>query len=178
MKLNEQELYDICKENNESYDGIFWLGVLTTKIYCLPSCRAKMPLKKNVKYFVNRQDAIEFGLRGCKRCRSEFYPNTQPDWLNGIIISFESNKDRKFKEEELENISSVNYSTINRYFKNYLKTTPMAFHRKIRLNHGKKLIINGTTLLDIPYLTGFSSLSGFRSAFLKEFGINPGGFTK
>lgn len=174
MTLNEQKLYEICKGNQIEFNGEFWLGVLSTKIYCLPSCKAKMPLKKNIKFFDSRKNAVEFGLRGCKRCRSEFYPNTQPDWFDGLIDVFELNKDKKFSEEDLENLSLVNYSTINRYFKNYLNTSPMTYHRRIRLNYAKELIMSGTPLLDIPYISGFSSLSGFRSAFLKEFGYNPG----
>lgn len=174
MTLNEQKLYEICKDNQIEFNGEFWLGVLSTKIYCLPSCKAKMPLKKNIKFFDSRKNAVEFGLRGCKRCRSEFYPNTQPDWFDGLIGVFEENKGKKFSEVELEGLSQVNYSTINRYFKNYMNTSPMTHHRRIRLNYAKELIMSGTPLLDIPYISGFSSLSGFRSAFLKEFGYNPG----
>ena len=178
MTLNEQKLYEICKDNQIEFNGEFWLGVLSTKIYCLPSCKAKMPLKKNIMFFETRKNAVEFGLRGCKRCRSEFYPNTQPDWFDGLIEIFEKTEDKKFNEEDLEKLTNVNYSTINRYFKNYLNTSPMTYHRKIRLIHAKKLIMDGTPLLDIPYITGFSSLSGFRSAFLKEFGFNPGDIKK
>src|SRR5499433_2638040 len=52
-----------------SYDGIFFLGVRTTGIFCRPSCPARKPLPKNVNYFSNARDALFAGYRPCKRCR-------------------------------------------------------------------------------------------------------------
>lgn len=170
----EEKLFSICNNNDPSFDGQFYLGVLSTKIYCLPSCKAKMPLRKNVRFYVEREKAINDGLRGCLRCKSEFYPTTQPTWLQPIIDFIEKNKDRKIEDDELELIADVNISTIRRYFKIYQQSTLGDHQRKVRLEYAKLLIKQGTSILDIPYMTGFSSLSGFRSAFKKEFGKNPG----
>lgn len=51
------------------YDGIFWVGVCTMKIFCRPSCPAKQPLDKNVVYFTAIREAMRAGYRPCKRCR-------------------------------------------------------------------------------------------------------------
>lgn len=171
---NEEEMFSICKNNDSSFDGKFYLGVLSTKIYCLPSCKAKMPLRKNVRFYPSRERAINDGLRGCKRCRSEFYPLTQPEWFSSVLVSIHEAKDRKITDKDLEQIANVNISTIRRYFKQYLETTLGEYSRKIRLEFALKLIKDGVSILEIPYMTGFSSLSGFRSAFQKEFGITPG----
>ncbi|OLS28192.1 MAG: Bifunctional transcriptional activator/DNA repair enzyme AdaA [Candidatus Heimdallarchaeota archaeon LC_2] len=172
--MNEEDLFKLCADCDGKFDGKFYLGVLTTKIYCLPSCKAKMPFRKNVKMFESRDEAIKFGLRGCKRCKSEFYPVTQPSWFDPLLELVNSIKDRKLDLKELEILTKVNISTIGRYFKNYLDLTLNSYHRTIRLEHAKELLHEGESLLDIPYLTGFSSLSGFRSAFYNEFGKNPG----
>ncbi|MHA2101095.1 MAG: Ada metal-binding domain-containing protein [Candidatus Kariarchaeaceae archaeon] len=171
---NEEDLFIICKSNDSSFDGEFYLGVLSTKIYCLPSCKAKMPLRKNIKFFKEKGEAINEGLRGCKRCRSEFYPLTQPLWLNPLLTRIRELTNRKLEDDELEKIANVNISTIRRYFKSYLGSTLGDFHRKIRLQYAYELIMQATPILDLPYMTGFSSLSGFRSAFQKEFGKTPG----
>ncbi|MCE7734931.1 MAG: hypothetical protein GPJ54_08650, partial [Candidatus Heimdallarchaeota archaeon] len=117
--VNEDEMYHICKNNDSSYDGYFYLGVLSTKIYCLPSCKAKMPLRKNIRIYKEKDEAVKDGLRGCKRCRSEFFPFTQPSWLQLIIDLIGENKERKIEDDELESIAGVNISTIRRYFKRY-----------------------------------------------------------
>lgn len=167
-------LYDICKNNDKSFDGIFFMGVHTTEIYCLPSCKAKTPLYKNVKFYETKEDAITAGLRGCKRCRSEFFPLVYPPWLNLVLEYLSSNLSTKIKEDQLEQLAKVNISTIQRYFKEYLNNSVMSYHRNLRLDYAKKLITQGVDLLDIPYLIGYDSMSGFRDAFHKEFGYNPG----
>ena len=176
--MNEEDMYNLCALCDSSFDGKFYLGVLTTKIYCLPSCKAKMPFRKNIKIFQNREEAIDFGLRGCERWKSEYYPVTQPSWFDPLIEFLKSIKDRKLDLKELEDLTKVNISTIRRYFKNYLELTLTSYHRTIRLEHARKLLQEGESLLDIPYLAGFSSLSGFRSAFYNEFGKNPGELLK
>lgn len=170
----DEDFYHICKNNDSSYDGHFFLGVLSTKIYCLPSCKAKMPLRKNIRIYKKKEAAVQDGLRGCKRCRSEFFPFTQPPWLKLILDLIEENKDRKIEDDELELLAEVNISTIRRYFKRYQKSTLGDHQRKIRLDYAMILIKQGVSILDVPYMTGFSSLSGFRSAFQKEFGKTPG----
>lgn len=167
-------LYNICNNNEKNYDGIFYMGVHTTEIYCLPSCKAKTPLIKNVKFYNTREDAIAAGLRGCKRCRSEFFPFVQPPWFNLVLEYLSSNLSAKIKEDQLEQLAKVNISTIQRYFRQYLKFSVMSYHRKLRLDYAKKLITEGVDLLDIPYLIGYDSMSGFRDAFNKEYGYNPG----
>ncbi len=171
--LSKSDMYEISRSCDKSFDGIFYMGVITTKIYCLPSCKARTPLYKNVLFFDDKHSAIDYGLRGCKRCRSEFFPNTQPLWLNKLLDMM-NNMSNKLDKNTMEEITGVNISTIRRYFQSYLNITAFAYHRKIRLKHARKLILEGESILDIPYITGFESLSGFRSAFQQEFGINPG----
>src|SRR5215475_7035342 len=50
-------------------DGVFFLGVLTTRIYCRPSCPARRPLRRNVEFFKTQRDAEQHGFRACLRCK-------------------------------------------------------------------------------------------------------------
>ena len=101
-------------------DGKFYSGVMTTGIYCLPSCKAKLPKIANVVFFTTREEAIAFGLRGCKRCKSEFYPNVLPKWLPAIIDNMKYNRNGKLDENILTEMSGTNISTIRRYFKEHV----------------------------------------------------------
>src|SRR5579883_2388152 len=62
------------------FDGRFFIGVLTTGIYCRPICPARPPKEENVRYFRSAAAAAEAGLRPCLRCRPESSPGT-PAWL-------------------------------------------------------------------------------------------------
>lgn len=162
--------------NDSSYNGRFYVGVTSTKIYCLPSCKAKLPLLKNVTFFNSREEAIAFGLRGCKRCLSETYPDILPTWVKPLLVYMKDNYNEKLNSEKLMRITGVEISTIRRYFKEHHSTTPMAFHRRLRLNYAMSLICNGRSYLDAAFETGWESSSGFREAFKKQFGQTPGSF--
>lgn len=172
--MTHEEMLEATRRNDATYDGTFYVGVLSTGIYCLPSCKAKLPLIKNIVFFATRDEAIAAGLRGCKRCKSEFYPNVAPSWLDDLVAFMRKERCNKIDESKLAEIANVDISTIRRYFKLYLQNTPMAFHRKLRLAHARKLIENGVDYLTAAYESGFESSSGFRDAFTKEYGLPPG----
>lgn len=58
----------ICKNRDKRYDGVFFLGVKSTKIVCKPSCSSMVPLEKNMMFF----QAFKAGYRPCKRCMKEY----------------------------------------------------------------------------------------------------------
>jgi AraC family transcriptional regulator of adaptative response/methylated-DNA-[protein]-cysteine methyltransferase len=65
----ETELYwQAVKANDARFDGAFVLGVRTTGIYCRPSCRARLPKRENVDFYVSPAMAEKSGFRACKRC--------------------------------------------------------------------------------------------------------------
>ena len=70
--------------NDSKYNGQFYVGVHSTGIYCLPSCKAKKPKLENVVFYPTREEAIAAGLRGCKRCKSEKFPDVLPEWLHSV----------------------------------------------------------------------------------------------
>ena len=168
------QMVNAMRESDPSYDGKFYVGVLTTGIYCLPSCKAKLPKLENVVFFSTREEAIAAGLRGCKRCKSERYPDVLPEWLPAVINFMKTRRGEKLNENLLMDMTGTNISTVRRYFKIHLDSTPLAFHRKIRLKYARELLEDGKDYLTACFESGFESFSGFRDAFLKEFGTSPG----
>ncbi len=69
--LNEQEKYNFIGSKDKRYDGQFYTAVKTTGIFCLPSCRARKPLKKNVIFYDTKDEATENGFRACKVCKPD-----------------------------------------------------------------------------------------------------------
>ena len=174
MKLSHAEMVRAMRANDASYDGRYYVGVLSTGIYCLPSCRARRPQLKNVIFLATREEAIAAGLRGCKKCRAETYPDVLPEWLHRALAYMRGNRGEKLNENMLMDITGVDITTVRRYFKNHLGLTPMAFHRKLRLNLAKELIESGKSYLQAAFECGYESSSGFREAFVRQFALTPG----
>lgn len=169
-----QRMVEAMQRNDASMDGRFYVGVLSTRIYCLPSCKARLPKIENVRFFPTREEAIATGLRGCKRCKSAEYPDVLPQWLHAVMAYMRANRSVKLDEQRLMEMTGVNISTVRRYFKSHLKMTPLAFHRQLRLRYARELLEAGIDYLNAAYECGYESASGFRDAFVRQFGHPPG----
>jgi AraC family transcriptional regulator of adaptative response/methylated-DNA-[protein]-cysteine methyltransferase len=159
---------------DRSFDGKFYVGVLSTGIYCLPSCKAKKPKPENVRYFANREEAVAAGLRGCKRCKSDTFPDVLPEWVKQLIGHLRDNRTERITEHDLVEMAGVNISTVRRYFKAHLGMTPLTFNRYQRLVHAREMLQRGENYLSAAYACGYESSSGFREAFARQFGHTPG----
>ncbi len=169
-----ETMLNAARTCDASYDGKYWLGVLSTKIYCLPSCKARFPLERNIIFFSTREEAIENGFRGCKRCKSEFYPFVEPKWFDKIKQYMNDNLTQKITETELVSIADVDITTIRRYFKFHQEISLMAYHRKLRVSYAKKLLEKGVDVKEVYRMIGYQSIGGFIHAFKQEFGSLPG----
>src|SRR5947209_16046659 len=73
MRWNEDALFQHFLLRDPSFNGKFITGVLTTGIYCLPSCPARRPKRANVRFFRSPDAAQNTGLRPCLRCRPDHF---------------------------------------------------------------------------------------------------------
>ena len=174
MMPANQDMVDAMRNNDASFNGRFIVGVHSTGIYCLPSCRARLPLLKNVTFYPHRRAARQAGLRACKRCQPDLYPDTQPEWLKALVAYMSKHPDTRLSEQALADRAGVDISTIRRSFRQQYGTTPLALHRRLRLEHARDLIQSGMDYLTAAYECGYESASGFRDAFARQFGQPPG----
>jgi len=79
MKQTEDNLWRAVEQRDKATDGKFVYGVLTTGVYCRPSCSSRQPRRENVRFFATGQEAERAGLRACRKCR----PNLALE--NGIV---------------------------------------------------------------------------------------------
>src|SRR3954454_11984036 len=73
MKTPEPFSWDRAEARSDKFNGKFLIGVLTTGIYCLPSCAARPPKPENVRILRTEDEAKAAGLRACKRCRPDLF---------------------------------------------------------------------------------------------------------
>ena len=155
-----------------SYDGVFFLGVQTTGIFCRPSCPARRPLPRNVKYFSNVHQAIFAGYRPCKRCRPLDTNGKPPEWI-GRALALANASERRVKDSVLR-ASGIDPYRVRRFFQKNYGMTFQAYCRAQRMGGALDELRRGATLDDVTLGNGYESYSGFRDAFTRTFGRSPG----
>lgn len=83
-RLSPERMYALLLASDPAYNGRFFAGVLTTGVYCLPSCRARKPKRDHVRFFINIQAARAAGLRACKKCHPDDFARGADPVLESI----------------------------------------------------------------------------------------------
>ncbi len=99
ITLPTAEMERAYLERDASYNGLFFLGVRTTGVFCRPTCPARKPLPKNVEYFPTTHAALGAGYRPCKRCRP-LELEDQPAWA----AELERNPAARITDAELSDV--------------------------------------------------------------------------
>jgi len=155
-----------------SFEGIFYIGVRTTGIFCRPTCSAKKPARENVDFFATSNDALENGYRPCLRCHP-LDPNAHPPRLiERLRTEVERAPDGRLTDKELAALS-IDPSTARRQFKRHYGMTFQAYHRARRMGLALSQVRQGDRVDQARNGSGFESESGFRDAFTKIFGESP-----
>ena len=159
-------------ERDAAFNGLFYLGVRTTGIFCRPTCPARKPLPKNVEYFATAREAIAAGYRPCKRCRP-MELDDEPQWARRLIEEVERAPSSHILDGELAN-RGVDPATVRRHFQRRYGMTFQAYARARRLAGALHSIREGAPLDSAVFESGYDSHSGFRDAFVRTFGNTPG----
>jgi AraC family transcriptional regulator of adaptative response/methylated-DNA-[protein]-cysteine methyltransferase len=154
-----------------TYNGLFFVGVRTTGIFCRPTCPAR-PHPENVEYFPSAAEALFAGYRPCKRCRP-MATEEQPEWATSLLAEVENNPSARITESDLH-ARGVDPATVRRHFLRHYGMTFQAYTRARRLSNAFTSIRQGSPLDDTIFNSGYESHSGFREAFAKVFGCPPG----
>lgn len=167
------EMQRAYQRKDSSYDGIFFLAVRTTGIFCRPSCPARKPLPKNVEFFPSPKEAIFAGYRPCKVCKPMEAVGTPPEWVGRLLSAIEKNPSARYSDSYLRKIG-IEPSRARRFFLKNYGMTFQAYCRGRRLSSSFEQIRTGSNLDDVVLGYGYNSHSGFREAFKKTFGKAPG----
>ncbi len=156
-----------------SYDGLFYVAVQTTGIFCRPSCPARSPKPENVRHFASAREALFAGFRPCLRCRPLEATGEPPDWAKRLLEMVEAAPEERLSDAELKR-RGFEPAAVRRFFSKRFGMTFQAYCRARRLGGAFARIQNGTPLDHVAFESGFESASGFRDAFARTFGAAPG----
>jgi AraC family transcriptional regulator of adaptative response/methylated-DNA-[protein]-cysteine methyltransferase len=161
------------RARDASYDGIFYLGVRTTGVFCRPSCPARKPRADNAAYFDAPRDAIFAGYRPCKRCQPMNVEGAPPGWVRQLVDEIESDPTARLSDAALRR-RGLDPARVRRYFLKHHGLTFQAYCRGRRMGQALAQIREGVDLDEVALGNGYDSHSGFREAFAKTFGQSPG----
>lgn len=161
-------------ERDSAFEGLFFVGVKTTGIFCRPTCPAKKPRPENVEFFPTPSAALHAGFRPCLRCRPLDAGPRPPALVGRLRAAVERAPTGRLTDKELSALG-IDPSTARRQFKHYHGMTFHAYHRARRLGLALREVRAGGRVTDAQLDHGFDSASGFREAFVKVFGQSPSG---
>lgn len=165
-------MYRAFARRDSSYEGVFWLGVRTTGIFCRPTCRARQPRPENVEFFAAPGEALHAGYRPCMKCRPLDHGRAPPPLVAKLLAAVEKSPSLRLRDGELAAMG-IDPSSARRQFKRYCGMTFQAYHRARRMGLALQDIRKGKTVLDSQLDQGFESGSGFRDAFNRLLGTAP-----
>lgn len=172
----DQDLWHTILKRDRKYDGIYYLGIKSTGIYCRPSCRSRLPKRENVLVFRSAEQAQQAGFRACKRCKPDNPGPDGPDAeLAAHVIGVITDRLRQSPTlKELAVDAGVSPFHLQRTFKRVTGTTPAVYALQAKLERGKRLLADSeASVAQIADSVGIRSASHFTAAFLKTFGQTP-----
>lgn len=171
-EVQKQEFYQALLDKNAHYEGVFFVGVQTTGVFCRPTCPARKPKFENCEFYKTAGEALLASFRPCMRCRPLSHPGQVSDLVRTLVDAVEADPSRRWKDRDFEELS-VDASTARRQFKKRFGMTFVEYARARRMGLAIKQIRAGDAVIEAQLNTGYESSSGFRDAFSKIMGAAP-----
>ncbi|RFU42601.1 DNA-3-methyladenine glycosylase 2 family protein [Actinomadura logoneensis] len=161
------------------FDGWFFTGVVTTGIYCRPSCPAVPPKPQNMRFYPSSAAAQQAGFRACKRCRPDTSPGS-PEWNHRADVVARAMRlvaDGVVDREGVPGLATrLGYSTrqIERQLRAELGAGPLALARAQRAQTARLLIeTSALPMSDVAFASGFASIRAFNETIREVFAQTP-----
>lgn len=179
MDLDARSCYQAVKSHDARFDGRFFTGVTSTRIYCRPVCTARVPKRENCRFFGSAAAAESAGFRPCLRCRPELAPgNASVDATQRLAQAAASLiEDGVASGNGLGHVAeklNVTDRHLRRVFEAQFGVTPVAFAQTQRLLLAKRLLTDTyLSATDVAYASGFQSLRRFNALFKARYRLAP-----
>lgn len=160
--LDDNARWRIALAKDRRFDGCFVTGVLSTGIYCRPSCPARPPKRENVKFFARPEDAEAAGLRACLRCRPEAQARDEAAVADALRLL--RGAEEAVPLDELAAATGYSPTHFQKLFKRAVGLSPADYQRALRLDRAADALSEGESVTDAIYEAGYSAPSRFYEA--------------
>ena len=179
MLLDADQCYRALRTHDARFDGRFFVGVGTTRIYCRPVCTARTPNRVNCRFFPSAAAAEADGFRPCLRCRPELAPGYAAVDANRRLAQSAAGlmEDGRLAEASLAEIAATLHVTdrhLRRVFQQEFGVSPVEYAQTQRLLLAKRLLTDtDLPIIDVAMASGFASLRRFNDLFRARYRMTP-----
>ncbi|MCP5396542.1 MAG: methylated-DNA--[protein]-cysteine S-methyltransferase [Sphingomonadaceae bacterium] len=167
-EFDSDEAWAAVQRRDRAFDGRFVTGVLSTGIYCRPSCAARHPARHNVRFFISGAEARDAGLRPCKRCLPDDVARDDAAVL-AAIDAIKSGESPTL--EELGTLTGYSPSHFQRVFKRAIGLSPAAYARALREERAKEALAGAASVTGALYEAGYEAPSRFYDRMKDRMGM-------
>ena len=178
--LDPDACYRAIVARDVRFDGIFFVAVKTTGIYCRPICPARTPGRDRCLFFRTAAEAETAGFRSCFRCRPELAPGAAPvDALSRLVAAaMRRIEDGALSDgtsvEELAAALGVSGRHLRRAMQAELGVGPLPLAESRRLALARQLIVDtALPMTEVAFASGFRSVRRFNAAVRARYGRPP-----
>lgn len=179
MHTDTERCVRAVQSKDARFDGWFFTAVLTTRIYCRPSCPAVPPKVENMTFLPSAAACQQAGFRACKRCRPDTSPGS-PEWnarADAVARAMRLIQDGVVDREGVPGLATrLGYSTrqVERQLNAELGAGPLALARAQRAQTARLLIETSELPMgDVAFASGFSSIRTFNDTVREVFALSP-----
>ncbi|HKA87563.1 MAG TPA: AlkA N-terminal domain-containing protein [Haliangiales bacterium] len=171
--------YEALRARDARFDGVFFVGVTTTGIYCRPVCRVRMPGRDRCVFFARAAEAERDGYRACFRCRPELAPghapmDSVPRLVRAGVARIEAGALNEGSVDDLAAELGVTARHLRRAFETELGVSPIELAQSRRLALAKQLLQDtALPLAEVAFASGFQSVRRFNALFRAHFDRPP-----
>ena len=166
-----QKYYKALVEKDSGYIGIFYVGVTTTGIFCIPTCRARKPKRENVEFYTEVKELLQHGYRACKICKPTEHSNSPPKHVIQAM-NMASKSANKMTDYQMRKVG-ISPERVRRWFQKTHGMTFQGYLRMMRINTALEAIKEGNSVTSSAFSSGYESLSGFGYSFKNVVGATP-----
>ncbi|MFN4020021.1 MAG: bifunctional transcriptional activator/DNA repair enzyme AdaA [Erythrobacter sp.] len=173
--ISDEARWQAVLDKDRRFDGAFVTGVHSTGIYCRPSCPARLPLRKNVRFYASPAEAEAAGLRPCKRCS----PCAQSAEEACVLAALEAIRDgRATTLAQLSRLTGYTPTHFQRLFKRTVGLSPAAYARACRERRVHEALMSGQRVGDALTMAGYAGERQFYRETKGRLGMMPSDWSK
>jgi AraC family transcriptional regulator of adaptative response/methylated-DNA-[protein]-cysteine methyltransferase len=173
LMIDAEQCWEAVRKRDRGFDGLFLFGVLTTGIYCRPSCPARRPLRRNVRFYPTSQAAERDGLRPCRRCRPLSASRSDLARIHELCRYIETHSDEPLTLQSLAERAGLSRFYLQRSFKAAVGLSPKQYLDACRLESLKSALKQSKDVTEAVYDAGFGSASRVYERSDARLGMTP-----
>ncbi|SRR5579885_3405969 len=173
--LNAEKCWEAVQKRDREQDGKFFFGVMTTGVFCRPSCPARKPLRKNIRFYETPAEAERDGLRACLRCRPLAAIGADPnaERIREVCRYIETHSDEELPLGRLAQMAGLSSFHFQRSFKAIAGVTPRQYAEGARIGRLKGKLRKSRDVTEAVYEAGYGSSSRVYERADTRLGMTP-----